>query len=152
MFVFTTKRKLTGAETNSMLTTIRHTNTMTTKPLHLAFKTSRIAAGVCLALTLVACGDSDLEQIHEDRIEAAAIQASELAAIQASEAELLPDVEVPAVEEETVAPVASEEVEVPTVDAEETDVPTAVTEAEEPIGAALPESTIATPPPSAATR
>ena len=135
VFVITTKRKLTGAGTHSMLTTIRHTNTMTTKPLHLAFKTSRIAASVGFTLTLVACGDSDLEQIHEDRIEAAAIQASE--------AELLPVAEVPTVDEEIVAPVVSEEVEVPAVDVEETEVP---------IGAALPESTIATPPPSAATR
>ena len=60
-----------------MNTKLKNSMTMTTKSTHLADKLSRIAATSALALTLSACGESDLTQIHDDEIRAAAQQSDE---------------------------------------------------------------------------
>lgn len=60
-----------------MLNTKQNSMTMTTKSTYVAVKSSQFVAGGVLALTLVACGDSDLEQIQQDRIEAAVLEAEE---------------------------------------------------------------------------
>lgn len=60
-----------------MLPTKQNLKTMTTKSTCLAVKSSQIVASGVLALSLVACGESDLEQIQDDRIDAAVIEANE---------------------------------------------------------------------------
>lgn len=59
-----------------MLTTKQNLITMTTSN-RFAVKSCQVAVSGLLALTLVACGDSDLQQIHDDGIQAAVDEANE---------------------------------------------------------------------------
>jgi len=137
-----------------MLNTKQNSMTMTTKSTYVAVKSSQFVAGGVLALTLVACGDSDLEQIQQDRIEAAVLEAEESDQLVIGAG--LPE---EADQEATGAELAEETDQVTTgaglpeeTDQEATGAGIAEETEEAATGTGLPEETSEIPAPSEATR